>query len=123
VFYRVSTVDFAGNESEAVAPGTLSDAGEVPRGTVLRQNRPNPFNPSTVISFELATAGEVRLAVYDSRGAVVRELVSGPRPAGAHEVRWDGRDVRGRPAGSGVYYARLQFAEEPAHIVRMSLVR
>ena len=123
VHYRVSTVDFSGNESEAVAPEALVGAGDVPRGSVLSQNRPNPFNPATTIRFELANAGETRLAIHDSRGAMVRVLVAGPRGAGVHEVPWDGTDDRGRAVGSGVYYYRLQVGDEPPRTRRMSLVR
>jgi len=69
---------------------------------------PNPFNPSTRIEFDLPTAGLVQLAVFDLRGRLVRELVSGSREAGHHAVTWDGRDEGGREAASGVYFARLK---------------
>ncbi|MBC8424985.1 hypothetical protein H8E07_12745 [bacterium] len=121
--YRVSTVDFAGNESEAVAPGVLSGVAGVPTRAVLMQNHPNPFNPATRIRFSLATGGHVRLGIFDSRGAAVRDLVAGPREAGVHEVHWDGFDDRGRPAGSGVYYYRLLVDDEPGQTRRMSLVK
>jgi len=121
--YRVSAVDFSGNESEATPPGTLSGVGGVPSRSRLEQNHPNPFNPATRIRFELATGGHVRLAIFDSRGSVVRKLVSGLREAGVHEVRWEGIDEQGRPVGSGVYYYRLQVADEPGQTRRMTLVR
>jgi hypothetical protein len=61
----------------------------------LRQNVPNPFNPSTVISFTLARGESVNLAIYDLRGRVVRRLVDGGAlPAGSHDVAWDGRGGR-----------------------------
>jgi len=121
--YRVSTVDFSGNESEAASPGVVSEAGGLPLGAVLAQNHPNPFNPATTIGFELATRGDLRLGIFDSRGAVVRILVSGPREAGVHEIRWDGYDEQGRPASSGVYYYRLKVGNETCQTRRMTLVR
>ena len=78
----------------------------------LRQNRPNPFNPSTRISFFLPSAGEVRLEIYDVQGRFVRRLVEGPFGAGDHEVSWDGLDRAGRPVDSGVYFYRLQYGKE-----------
>jgi len=69
---------------------------------------PNPFNPSTSISFSLAQPAAVRLAVYNVRGQCVRTLLHAPCEAGEHSPVWDGRDDTGRPAGSGVYFFRLQ---------------
>jgi len=68
---------------------------------------PNPFNPATVVRFALPSEGPVELAVYDVRGARVKSLARGTMPAGYHEVRWNGRDDRGRGIASGVYYLRL----------------
>lgn len=77
------------------------------RALALRQNSPNPFNPATVISYDLPAAGEATLAVYDHRGRRVRLLAQGAAAAGPHEVVWDGRDDRGQPVSSGVYCCRL----------------
>jgi len=66
---------------------------------------PNPANPGTVIGYDLPRASQVVLRMIDVRGRVVRTLVDGWRPAGAHRAFWDGRDDTGRAAGSGVYLA------------------
>ena len=73
----------------------------------LRQNAPNPFNPSTVISFTLAEAGSTELRVFNLRGHNVRRLVAGHLESGDHSVTWDGRDDRGAPVPSGVYFYKL----------------
>ena len=79
----------------------------------LDQNRPNPFNPSTTISFSLPEACEVRLEVYDVSGRLVARLVDGRKlGAGAHEADWNGRDVSGGTAASGVYIYRLIAGKE-----------
>jgi flagellar hook assembly protein FlgD len=49
----------------------------------------------------------VALRIYDSSGALVRALVAGERPAGAHVANWDGRDDAGRAVATGIYYCRL----------------
>jgi len=74
----------------------------------LGQNHPNPFNPETVVHFSLSENSLVRLSVYDPRGRQVRVLVEARMDPGPHEVRWDGRDDRGAPVGSGVYFYRLE---------------
>jgi hypothetical protein len=68
---------------------------------------PNPFNPSTVIRFAVASTGHVRLTVYNVAGARVRVLVDGNLPAGEHLARWDGKDDRGHDVGSAAYFIRL----------------
>jgi hypothetical protein len=74
----------------------------------LAQNVPNPFNPTTVISFGLSAGGSVSLRVYDVSGGLVRVLVDGRRPAGHHEAHWDSRDETGAVVASGVYFYRLE---------------
>ncbi len=69
---------------------------------------PNPFNPRTVIAFELATAGSATLRVFGLDGRSVRSLHLGDLPAGAHRAEWDGSDENGRPAAAGSYLVRLE---------------
>jgi len=71
-------------------------------------NFPNPFNPSTTIQYVLPETGQVRIAVYDARGALVKNLLNRSQGAGAQAVVWDGTTEAGRPAVSGVYWVRLQ---------------
>jgi flagellar hook assembly protein FlgD len=88
----------------------------------LSQNVPNPFNPSTTLRFGLPEAGQVRLAVYDVTGALVRTLVDGHVDAGMREVAWDGTDAAGREVASGVYVYRLT-AKQGMVTKRMVLAR
>jgi hypothetical protein len=76
-------------------------------GTRLLGASPNPFNPSTTISFELAGPVQATLAVYDVRGRLVNVLLSRQLPAGLHEVTWDGRSRSSSMSASGIYYFRL----------------
>ncbi|HYJ33511.1 MAG TPA: T9SS type A sorting domain-containing protein [Candidatus Binatia bacterium] len=89
---------------------------------VLRQNRPNPFNPSTTIEYELSREERVRLEVFDVTGRRVATLVDRVQGDGLHRAFWSGRDDRGRPVPSGVYVYRLRTdAGEASH--RMVLVK
>ena len=74
-----------------------------PLAYALSQNFPNPFNPSTLIRYQLAGAGPVRLTVYDILGREVATLVDGMQHQGAHEARFEGGGL-----SSGVYFYRLQ---------------
>lgn len=76
-----------------------------PAATALLGNAPNPFNPSTVISFSVRAGETAALAVYNGRGQRVRTL--GRFPAGHHRQTWDGTDDAGRRCVSGVYFYRL----------------
>ncbi len=68
---------------------------------------PNPFNPSTTICFTLPRTGTASAAVYSITGQKVRTLGSGMMNAGTHRVVWNGRDDKGIPAASGVYFVRI----------------
>jgi hypothetical protein len=74
----------------------------------LRQNAPNPFNPATVITYQLKESRAVRLAIYDATGHLVKLLTDEVEPVGDHAVTWDGRDVRGFESPSGVYTYQLE---------------
>jgi len=82
--------------------------GGAPRRTGLVSLSPNPFNPSTTVSFDLATPQHAAVTVYDSRGVLVRRLIAATLPAGRHEIDWDGRDTAGAPVSSGVYLFRFE---------------
>ena len=77
--------------------------GQVPTSFTLRQNFPNPFNPSTTIEFGLDQAESVRLSIYDLAGREVAVLVEGQHPSGAYRVTFDASGL-----ASGVYLYRLR---------------
>jgi DNA-binding beta-propeller fold protein YncE len=75
---------------------------------------PNPFNPSTTVTFTLPIAAVTHVNVYDVHGHVVAQLVGEVRQPGRHAITWNGRDRRGREAASGVYFVRLQAGDQTA---------
>ncbi len=90
----------------AIAPTESADV--MPLHAYLGVARPNPFNPSTRVSFGLEAAGRAELRVYDLGGRLVRLLVDQVLEAGVHEVIWDGRDSAGQPVASGLYFVRME---------------
>jgi len=109
--YKVTAVDDADNESDPTG-GTTTSAGTptLPTQVMLKQNVPNPFNPSTSIAIGLPEAGLVKLLIYDATGRLVRRLVDGELPAGFRSVTWQGIDDAGNRVSSGVYFYRLETA-------------
>ncbi len=108
----------------ATESATLEITGvETPAAvTRLLPAAPNPFNPSTLLRFELAQAGNVQLAVYDQAGRRLRTLAAGPWAAGEHAVRWDGRDRGGRTMAAGSYLAVLETGDE-RRVTKLALVK
>lgn len=95
-------------ENERVGEQDVS----LPGAFGLRQNTPNPFNPSTTIAFEVPDGGaHVSLQIYDASGRLVRTLVDGYEPSGTRTVTWDGRDDEGQPMASGIYFSRMTAPE------------
>lgn len=78
----------------------------------LRQNCPNPFNPSTTINYYLPDKKHVFLTVYDVQGRKIVSLVNEVQPTGWHTVTWNGRDANGISVSSGIYFYRLVGGKE-----------
>ena len=83
---------------------------------------PNPFNAEVKIEFQINQADYVQLAVYDLAGRRVASLINGDLSAGRHEVTWTGCAAGGSTMPSGIYWARLQRAED-IRSVKLLLLR
>lgn len=106
--WNIDDIEIWGIE-QGIDTGVFEENGENPaRVYRLIGARPNPFNPTTNIMFELPEPGRVSLSIYDVSGRLVAVLASGHSEAGRFTCTWDGRDTTGRPAGSGVYFARME---------------
>lgn len=88
----------------------------------LLPNRPNPFNPSTVIPVRLGAPARLNVSVYDVAGRRVRTLFQGATGAGALDLVWDGTDESSRPVASGVYFTRVDIGGS-TETGRMVLIR
>lgn len=107
----VSDARVAFADSDIFAIDTVTSVedhtGAVPGLTRLVSVYPNPFNPQTRISFDLAADGPVEIAVFDVNGRLVKIVESGRMTAGSHHVLWDGRSNDGRSVPSGIYFCRF----------------
>jgi parallel beta-helix repeat protein len=71
-------------------------------------NYPNPFNPTTTISYSLKENAKVSLKIYNIKGQKVKTLINEALPAGEHSAIWNGRDSNGNRVGSGIYFYKLK---------------
>jgi len=93
------------------------EAVVLPASFGLYQNAPNPFNPATVIRYDVPEACVVRLMVYDVLGREVDVLVDGETKAGHHTAVWEAQE-----AASGIYFVRMQ-AGDFVQVRKMVVIR
>lgn len=91
-----------GNNLTGLTDGIIS----TPSIFSLSQNHPNPFNASTLISYSLPQASDVKIAIYDLLGRRIETLLQSRQPAGYHQVKWDAG-----ANSSGLYFYRIQAGE------------
>ena len=111
VHYYLKQVDLNGSTARSSEISIALTPALAPLPTVfgLAQNFPNPFNPATTISFDLASESAVSLVIYDGAGQVVRQVIQGQTyGAGQYSTQWDGLDNSGSAVGSGIYFYELQ---------------
>ncbi len=92
--------------------GTVTSVStlELPSTFTLSQNFPNPFNPTTTLSYEIpeSLSTTVSLLIYDTLGRKVRTLINSRRPAGRYQLVWNGTDDSNKEMASGVYFYSLR---------------
>ncbi len=80
----------------------------IPSNFQLFDNYPNPFNPETVIKYQLNESADVEVAIFNLLGQRIRLLLSQNQPEGIHQIKWDGTNDAGRAVSSGVYLYELR---------------
>ncbi len=120
--YRLSDVDFEGNKfvhNKTLEVRTKAQSEVVPERYFLSQNHPNPFNPKTVINFELKSESSGKLEIFNVRGEKVKdfELVKNKG-----SVVWNGTDNFGKGVSSGVYFYKLS-TKDFSEVKKMTLLK
>ena len=93
-------------------------ANQLPTDYKLFPNYPNPFNPTTIISYSIPNSGFVTLKVYYILGAEIKTLVSAFQQAGTYSVNFDASKL-----SSGIYFYRLQVGSDFVEARKMLLMR
>jgi len=91
-----------------VASGITGSEMKVLDQYKLHQNFPNPFNPTTSITFQIPQTNQVKLVIYDIVGREVVSLVDNQLQPGSHSVIWSGQDKNGYEVSTGVYIYQLK---------------
>ncbi|MCP4547911.1 MAG: hypothetical protein GY835_15720 [bacterium] len=102
---------------------SLTSTPETPAAALALTCHPNPFNPSTRLSFNISVGGRYRLSIHDPAGRRVAVLLDEHLTAGLRELTWYGLDQSGRPLPSGVYLCRLTGAEGEVATARAVLLK
>ena len=89
------------------AQGDEPGIPSIPVETKLFSAFPNPFNPSTNLRYSMKEAGAVRIEVYNVKGQILASFNNTHNQAGYYQINWDGRDMSGNLAGTGVYFYRM----------------
>jgi len=95
-----------GDEEVIVSVGENSTS-LIPLEYNLYQNFPNPFNPTTIIKYELNKQERIVIDIYSINGEHVKRLVDQMQNAGTHEIKWDGKNDKGKLVSSGIYLYQL----------------
>ena len=99
--------------NQGISATAIASEAATPTTFALGANYPNPFNPATTIPLVVPDGTRnVDLTIYNVLGQPMRQVWTGPLPAGEHELTWDGRDAQGQPVATGVYVYRLQVGEQ-----------
>jgi len=110
--------DFDNNKATKVKE--LSN--NTPNAFALAQNYPNPFNPTTSIHYNLRQNSRVEMVVYNLLGKKIATLVNTDQNAGSYQITWDGTDMYGNQAASGVYFYKI-LAGDFVDMKKMILIR
>ena len=87
------------------------EQANIPYELALHPAYPNPFNPSTTISFDLNIRSTLNLKIFDQLGREIITLFSGTLERGKHSYIWNGRNKNGKKVSSGIYFSQLQTGE------------
>jgi sugar lactone lactonase YvrE len=89
----------------------IADSDIIPETFALHGNYPNPFNPTTTITYDLPEQAQVTLGIYDLLGKKIKTLVNQSQDAGNKLAVWDGTDYLGRQVSAGIYLYQIQVGE------------
>jgi len=104
-----------------ITPVGIEDDFELEVMNCKLNNYPNPFNPTTTISFSIPEIGIVELSVYNIKGQKIRSLLKDQITAGEHSIVWNGEDASGNKVSSGVYLYKL-IANDKTELVKKCLL-
>jgi hypothetical protein len=107
-----STTDAAGNFLISNITDIETTINTLPNDYLIIRNYPNPFNPSTIIYFELPASENIEIKIFDILGREVRTLLNGFHKAGADQIYWDGKGNYNQTVAAGVYLCQIKMKDQ-----------
>jgi len=122
--YTLADVDYAGNETvlEKVEVKVEAEGAMLTEGYALKTAYPNPFNPSVTLSYQVPAMETVTFLISDLTGRTIWSAQRAHTSAGTFELTWNGNDLKGAPAPSGLYILKMN-AGEFRQAMKLTLVR
>ncbi len=104
------------------SPQNIADEGDglLPERVRLLGNVPNPFNPETIINFEVTAETAIKLEIFNLNGQQIRTLADQSLSAGLYRMAWDGKDSMKGDVSSGIYFYRLSY---PGNAVAQKMLK
>lgn len=118
-FYRLKQIDTDGAFEYS---SELQVHLDLPKQYELSDNYPNPFNPVTIINYQIPKSIQVEIIVFNTLGQEIRTLINENRSAGYHQVIWDGKDNLGRMVSTGTYLYQMK-TEDFIDVKKMILIQ
>ncbi len=103
-----ATTDLSGNFIISNITDIERFGHNLPNDYLIVRNYPNPFNPSTIIYFEIPNAENIEIKIFDILGREIRSLFSGFHIAGVGQINWDGRNSFNQGVSAGIYLCQLR---------------
>jgi hypothetical protein len=127
--FREDDILYLANSSAGYVLYEISDSGtnpysngiEVP--SKLLSNYPNPFNPTTTISFSIPEVSQVTLSIYNIKGQKVKTIVNDMMNSGNYKFDWNGLDEKGKNVSSGVYFYKLEINDKVKKVNKCLLLK
>ena len=112
-----------GGEEVSVSTSIFEVSFNTPIRTALSKNYPNPFNPSTNISYQLSNPGLVTMVIYDIKGSEIKTLVQEYQDANYYNIVWNGLNNNGQAVASGRYLLKMFGPDGFSESITMTLIK
>jgi len=103
--------------------GTITENNTIQLTEFMLTNYPNPFNPTTTISFSILDESNVELSIYNIKGQKIKSLLCNQIAAGEHSIVWNGDNDSGKKVGSSVYLYKLNVDDKTEAVKKCMLLK
>lgn len=106
-----------------ITVGETANSPTVLKNSIYIENHPNPFNPTTIISFSIPKDAQADILIYNTKGQRIRKLEAGSKNSGINYVIWNGKDDNGKNVTSGIYFYELNLNGKTVAVKKCVLMK